>query len=165
MPYVATSSPVCLKLSESRSPLPWIASCVVQFKLWRISQRDNLTIAFFYACYQTQDKLEKDRLMKRRFGHIRHNCYYKNLTEPPTTESLSWLDPKRKEFWRTDVEKVLRRDEDKRRAREKVIFHHHGPTFLSLLNHSWKLDNGPRQAFQGRDGASNVMSYRNPCAS
>ncbi|KAG0579238.1 hypothetical protein M758_4G085100 [Ceratodon purpureus] len=67
------------------------------------------------------DKLEKDRLMKRKFGHIRHNCYYKNLMEPPTVESLSWLDPKRKEFWRTDVEKVLKRDEEKRRARQKEL--------------------------------------------
>lgn len=67
------------------------------------------------------DKLEKDRLSQRKFGHIRHHCYYKNLCETPFVESLGWLDPKRKEFWRTDVEKVLKKDEDKRRARRKEI--------------------------------------------
>lgn len=65
--------------------------------------------------------MEKDRLSKRRFGHIRHHCYYKNLVEPTNVEALSWLDPKRKEFWRTDVERVLKKDEEKRRARQKVL--------------------------------------------
>jgi hypothetical protein len=30
------------------------------------------------------------------------------------------MDPKRQEFWRTDVEAVLHRDADKQKAREKV---------------------------------------------
>lgn len=64
--------------------------------------------------------LAKDRLGKRRFGHVRHNNYYKSLIEPENEHSLSWADPKRKEFWRTDVEPVLRKQEDKRRLREKV---------------------------------------------
>ena len=64
--------------------------------------------------------LAKDRLGKRRFGHVRHNNYYKNLIEPENEDSLSWADPKRKEFWRTDVEPVLHKQEDKRRVREKV---------------------------------------------
>lgn len=68
-----------------------------------------------------QDKVEKDRLSKRRFGHIRHHCYYKNLMEPTNVDALGWLDPKRKEFWRTDVERVLKKDEEKRRARQKVL--------------------------------------------
>lgn len=62
----------------------------------------------------------KDKLEKRDFAHVRHHCYRKNLVEPTGEESLSWLDPKRKEFWRTDVERVLKRDEEKRRARQKV---------------------------------------------
>lgn len=92
--------------------------CVVQFKL--CGGANIVTILCFYACHRTQDKLEKDRLSQRKFGHIRHHCYYKNLCETPFVESLGWLDPKRKEFWRTDVEKVLKKDEDKRRARRKV---------------------------------------------
>lgn len=64
--------------------------------------------------------LAKDRLGKRRYGHVRHNNYHKSLIEPEDEHSLSWADPKRKEFWRTDVEPVLHKQEDKRRARGKV---------------------------------------------
>jgi hypothetical protein len=64
--------------------------------------------------------LMKDRLEQRDFGHKRHHCYRKNLAAPTGPESLAWMDPQRKEFWQTDVERVLKRDEEKRRARQKV---------------------------------------------
>ena len=63
----------------------------------------------------------KDRLAKRDFSHVRHEPYYKDLTRPEE-ESIQYLDPHRKEFWRTDVAAVVRRDENKRRARQKVLY-------------------------------------------
>jgi hypothetical protein len=68
----------------------------------------------------TQEKLVKDRLVKRDFCYIRHEPYYKDLTKPEE-ESIQFADYHRKEFWRTDVERVIHREEDKRRARQKVI--------------------------------------------
>ncbi|KAG0590634.1 hypothetical protein KC19_1G115200 [Ceratodon purpureus] len=67
------------------------------------------------------DTLTKDRLEQRDYGHVRHHCYRKNLAEPTGPDSLSWMDPKKKEFWRTDVERVLKQDEEKRRARQKEL--------------------------------------------
>jgi hypothetical protein len=121
VPSAATSLGVCL--GEPSLSLPSLA--VVQIKLYG-GANVTLPITVFFAYYHAQDKLEKDRLMKRRFGHIRHNCYYKGLTEPATAESLAWMDPKRKEFLGTDVVKFFWGDEEKRRARQKVILHYHG---------------------------------------
>ncbi len=61
----------------------------------------------------------KQRLGTRKFGHIRHPSY-KSLIEPLDSKSPAWMDPKRQEFWCTDVEAVLHRDADKQKAREKV---------------------------------------------
>ena len=68
----------------------------------------------------TQEKLIKDRLVKRDFNYVRHDPYYKDLTRPEK-ESPAFADYHRKEFWRTDVERVIKKDEDKRKAREQVI--------------------------------------------
>lgn len=61
----------------------------------------------------------KKRLVARRFSHIRHPAY-KELIEPEEHKSSLYLDPKRKEFWRTDVDRVMKREEDKRKARYRV---------------------------------------------
>ncbi|CAK9213158.1 unnamed protein product [Sphagnum troendelagicum] len=62
----------------------------------------------------------KQRLGTRKFGHIRHPSY-NSLIEPSDSKSPAWMDPKRQEFWRTDVEAVLHRDADKQKAREKEL--------------------------------------------
>lgn len=79
-----------------------------------------LTEGGLHGAWCMQDKLMKKRLQARRFCFVRHPAY-KELIEPiPNTSQ--WLDPKRKEFWRTDVERVLHREADERKARYKVSF-------------------------------------------
>lgn len=67
-----------------------------------------------------QDKLAKKRLQKRRFCFVSHLAY-KELIEPEERTCASYLDPKRKEFWRTDVEIILRREMKAEKDRYKVI--------------------------------------------
>lgn len=83
---------------------------------------ENLAMAVIVVLC-TQEKLIKDRLGKRDFSYIRHEPYYKDLTRPEK-ESFSFADYHRKEFWRTDVERVIKKDEDKRKARQKVASTH-----------------------------------------
>jgi len=78
-------------------------------------------------------ELMKDRLEERDFGHVRHHCYRKNLVEPTGVDSLAHMDPKCKEFWRTNVERVLKQDEEKRRKRQKVWHPHHEMHSNSLI--------------------------------
>ncbi|KAG0618710.1 hypothetical protein M758_4G086700 [Ceratodon purpureus] len=69
---------------------------------------------------QFEEKLIKDRLVKRDFNYVRHDPYYQDLTRPEK-ESPAFADYHRKEFWRTDVERVIKKDEDKRKAREQEL--------------------------------------------
>ena len=66
-----------------------------------------------------QDKLSKKRLQRRRFCFVRHPAY-KELIEPEEKTCASYLDPKRKEFWRTDVDSVLKREMQEKKDRYKV---------------------------------------------
>jgi hypothetical protein len=46
---------------------------------------------------------------------------YKSIIEPDAHPKNSlFLNPKRKEFWRTDMEAVLHKEADQRKARQKV---------------------------------------------
>jgi hypothetical protein len=69
-----------------------------------------------------QDKLSKRRLQRRRFCFVRHPPY-KELIEPEEKTCASYLDPKRKEFWRTDVDNVLKREMKEKKDRYKVQSH------------------------------------------
>jgi hypothetical protein len=67
-----------------------------------------------------QDKLAKQRLQARRFCYMRHPRY-KSIIEPDAHPKNSlFLNPKRKEFWRTDMEAVLHKEADQRKSRQKV---------------------------------------------
>lgn len=67
-----------------------------------------------------QDKLAKQRLQRRRHSYVRHPAY-KGVVEPEETTCASYLDPKRKEFWRTDVATVLKREMNAVKDRYKVL--------------------------------------------
>lgn len=70
---------------------------------------------------QSQDKLAKKRLQRRNFSFVRHPAY-KELIEPEHKACTSYLNPKRKEFWRTDVSNVLKREMQVEKDRYKVSF-------------------------------------------
>ncbi|KAG0614514.1 hypothetical protein M758_6G183100 [Ceratodon purpureus] len=71
------------------------------------------------------DKLSKKRLQRRRFCFVRHPAY-KELIEPEEKTCSSYLDPKRKEFWRTDVDTVLKREMKADKDRYKLLLEHMG---------------------------------------
>lgn len=80
-----------------------------------------------------QDKLSKKRLQRRRFCFVRHPAY-KELIEPEEKTCSSYLDPKRKEFWRTDVDTVLKREMKADKDRYKVLTYNLSP-FLTISDH------------------------------
>lgn len=66
------------------------------------------------------DKLAKKRLQRRNFSFVRHPAY-KELIEPEHKACTSYLNPKRKEFWRTDVSNVLKREMQVEKDRYKRL--------------------------------------------
>ncbi|KAH8974460.1 hypothetical protein BDL97_01G103800 [Sphagnum fallax] len=93
------------------------------------------------------DKLAKQRLQARRFCYMRHPRY-KSIIEPDAHPKNSlFLNPKRKEFWRTDVEAVLHKEADQRKARQKELLE------------MWKNEEGLRRSELVRDRDDRYQAF------